>query len=157
MVEARGAKAVPQVGRERLLVAEDDAFDDSAPLAVQPACGRSRERGAQPVGDAPEAAAMAGERPPVGAEDDVDALVPEPGALVEAVRGRPRQANRGDRLEQGALRRRAAERQLEENRLVEAEEPEPRHLCREPHLEWAEPRRPGHHEVGALGSANSRQ
>src|SRR5205807_6297621 len=100
---------------------------------------------------------MADARPPVGAENDVDALVPEPGALVEAVRGRPRQANRRDRLEQGALRRRAAEWQLEENRLVEAEAPEPRHFRREPHLEWADPRGPGHHELGALGCPNSRE
>ena len=85
MVEARSAEAVAQVRRERLLVAENDALDDSAAFAAQPACGRSRQRGTQAVGNAPEAAPVSNELPAVGVEDDVDALVPEPAALVEAV------------------------------------------------------------------------
>ena len=65
------AAAVLRYENPALGVEENDALDDSAALAAQPACGRSRQRGTQAVGNAPEAAPVSNELPAVGVEDDV--------------------------------------------------------------------------------------
>ena len=59
--------------------------------------------------------------PAVRAQDDVDAVTAQPGALVEAVAWPAAAAAPSRRLEHGALRRRAPERQLEQHRLAKAE------------------------------------
>ena len=97
VIEARGAEAVAQLLRERLLVAEDDAFDHAAALAVKAGRDRRREPRAQPVGDAREPAAVADQPPAIRAQDDMHAVAREPGAFVEPVLRRLRQANRRDR------------------------------------------------------------
>ena len=157
VVEARGPESLPQVWRERLFVAEHDALDHTAALAVEPRCDRPGEQRSQLVGDAAEAAPVADELPAVCSEHDVDALVPEPGALVEAVCFRPRQANGRDRLEHGALRRRASERELQESGFAKAETSEARHLGRDPKLEPAPTCGRGDDEVGALGGVDARE
>ena len=75
MVEARSAKPLPQALGERLLVSEDDAFDDPAPLAAKSGCDRARERSTQPVGDASKPAAAADLTPAISPQHHVDAVM----------------------------------------------------------------------------------
>ena len=119
VVEPRSAEVLPQVVGERLVVAEDDPFEDRAPLSRETGCDGARQPAAQGVGDSAEAAAPADERPVVDVEDDVDAVPAQPGALVEAVVGPARQPDDGKHLEGGALRRCAARRQLELHPFIE--------------------------------------
>src|ERR687886_2485840 len=118
MVEARGPEVTPQPVRKADVVAEDHTLDDAAPLAGEARRGRPSEPRTEPVGETREASAPSDQAPPVAAQDDVDPLAPEPGGLVEAVRGPAGQDELSEYLEACALRRRAAERQLEEHRLV---------------------------------------
>ena len=73
------------------------------------------------------------------AKDDVHTLPPQIGSLVESfslfcATGK---TNTGDHLEQRALRRRAAARELEARKLVCPLGPEPVHPDRDPHSERA--------------------
>src|SRR5204863_4882358 len=128
VVEARARKALPQLLGGPLLVAEHDALDQAPPFAVEAGSNRAGQGAAKPVGDSAETAAMADELPPVGAQDDMDAVAPQPGALVKPVFRRLWPPDSGDGLEQATLRRRAAERQLEQDSLPEAEPPEAANL-----------------------------
>ena len=157
MVEARGAKAISYALGECLLVSEHDAFDDSSPRPVKAARDRVRERGAKPVSEAGKTATSAHDPPAIGAKNDVDALVSQPGPLVESTFRRARQTNRRDRLEQAALRRRATERKLEQDGLTEAKTAEAPHLRRNSDLETARAGGPGGHEERALGRVDSRE
>jgi hypothetical protein len=69
--------------------------------------------GAEPVGDAADAAAPADDAPAAPVKDDVDAPSREPASLVEAVGGTSWRSHSCPEGEDGALRRRAPERQLE--------------------------------------------
>jgi hypothetical protein len=100
---------------------------------------------------------MAHELPTVCAEHDVDTLVPEPRALVEAVCLRSRQANGCDGLDHAALRRSASEREFQEDGLAKAEGAETPHLGRDPKLEAAPARRRRDDKVGALGGIHARE
>ena len=140
VVEARDPEPLPELFGEALLVTEHDAFNHSTAFAVQAGCDRASHGLAQPVGDAPQTATVSDELPPVGAQDDMDAMAPQPGALVEAVLGRLREPDCGDSLEQATLRRRAPERQLEQDGLAEAEPTESMNLSRDPQLESRSPR-----------------
>ena len=73
----------------------------------------------QSIGDAAEPAAGADLCPFVDAKHDVDAVAAKPRAFVEAVLRPRRQLHDDERVEDGALRRRAAEVQLELCRLVD--------------------------------------
>src|SRR5205807_1094659 len=83
-------------------------LDDAVPLAGEATRGRPPEPSAQPVCQTRQAAAPADHAPAVAAQDDVDALAPEPAGLVEAVRRPARAHELPEHLESGALRRRAA-------------------------------------------------
>ena len=76
MVEPGCAKTLPQSFRERLLVAEHDALDDAAPVAVQARGDRAGQALAQAVGDAAEPAPTADDAPAVCAQHDMDAVAP---------------------------------------------------------------------------------
>jgi hypothetical protein len=108
VVEARSAKPLPQAVRERLLVAEDDALDDPSALAAKTGRDRAGEPSPEPVGESAEAAASADESPAIGAQHDVDPVAPKERPLIEAVLRPARRANGRNRLDDAALRRRAA-------------------------------------------------
>ena len=61
---------------------------------------------------------MAHDRPFVEPEDDVDAVSPKPQTFVEPVARRPRRLHDTERIDDRALRRRALEREPQENGLV---------------------------------------
>jgi hypothetical protein len=134
-----------------LLVAEDDAFDHAATFTVEPRSDGPGKPSSQSIGYAGEPAASSDEHPSVGTEDDVDPLVPEPRALVEAVLRWARQANRRDGFEQAALRRGAAERELEECGLPQSQTSEAAHLRRYTELKAARACRARDHEERTLG------
>src|SRR5205814_6622480 len=129
---------------------ENHAFDDPAPLATQAGHDRARERSTEPVGDASEAAAVADLAPAVRSQHHVYAVTSQPGCLVEAVLGRLRQPDRDDGLDQSSLRRRATERQLEQDGLAETEPAEAADLCRHPQLELRPSGRAGDGEHAPL-------
>ena len=100
---------------------------------------------------------MADEPPAVCSQNDVDTLVTEPRALVEPVCFRPRQADSRDRLERGALRRRASERELQKNGFVKVEASETHHFGRDPKLEPAPACGRGYDQVCAFSGIDPRE
>ena len=155
MVEARGSEVALQIVRQSGVVAQHDAFDDSAPLARQAARRRPAEPAAKVVGEAGQAAAPADDAPPVAAQDDVDPLATEPARLVEPMR-RPAGPNElPEHLEAGALRRRPATRKLEQHGLVDPQAAEARDAGREAKLEPASAWRAGHGHQARLCPADS--
>ena len=150
VVETRSSESLPQVVRERLLVAEDDPFDDPAPLSPQPGRDRAREPSTQAVGDAAEPTAPTDLSPAISSQNHVHAVSPKPGRLVEAVLRRLRQTHRDDGLDQGTLRRRAPERQLELDGLAQAQTAEASDLGRHPQLEPGMTGRPGDRQHASL-------
>ena len=78
---------------------------------------------------------MADDAPAVGAQHDVDAVATQERPLVETTLRGARQPHRRDGLENGALRRRAARRKLEQDRLAQAEPAEAAHLAGHAQLE----------------------
>ena len=157
MVEARGTKPVAQALGERLLVAEHDARHHTTATTVEAPRDRACERSAERVADAGESASPANHDPAVGVQDDVHALVAEPGSLVEAMLRRARQSDRCRCLEQAALRWRSPERKLEEDGFTEAQPAEAPHLGRNAEREAGPARRPSGYEHGALGRVHSRK
>ena len=101
------------------VVAEHDPFEDRAAFSRETGRDRRGEPAAQAVGEAADASAPADLLPLVDVQDDVHAVAAQPGALVEPVLGPARRPDDGEHLEDRALRRRAAERELELNALVE--------------------------------------
>src|SRR5205823_3666130 len=127
VVEAGGAEALAELGREPLILAEDDSLQHRSTLAVQTVRNRTSEPGSQTIRDAAEAAPPADGAPGARAQDDVHALPPQVRPLVEAVLRGARQAKLSTRGDDGALRRRAPRRQLELRALRDAEGSEPPH------------------------------
>ena len=80
--------------RNRLVVAEDDAGENGAPLARRAADDRAFDSRTQLIGEAAEPAATSRTAPRVGAQDDMDAFAPEPLPFVEAVVGTARARRR---------------------------------------------------------------
>jgi len=85
----------------------------------------------------------------------MDALVPEPGPLVEAMLRRLWQAHGRDRLEQRALWWSAAERKLQQNRLAKTKSAEAADLSRHAHGEAARAGRAGDDEQRPLGGVDA--
>src|SRR5919204_3480100 len=156
MVEARGSEVPSQLVRQPGVVAEHDALDDAAPVAGEATGSGPPEPGAQPVREARQAVATADDPPPVAAKDGVDALAPKPGGFVEAMRRSARADELSEYLEASTLRRRAAERQLEENRLVDDQAAEAGDTGREPELEPPAARRTGYGHRARLCPADAR-
>ena len=100
---------------------------------------------------------MADAAPPVGMQNHVDAAVPQPARLVEAVRRGARETHRRDGLDHGTLRRRAAQWKLEQHSLSEAEAAESAHLRGNSQFEARAPRRGRDGQLGSLGGVDARE
>ncbi len=120
-----GAKLVG----ETLVLAQHDPSQHRAPLPGQSGGDRLRDVQAKPVGDAGDAAAVSDDAPVAAAEDDVDAATGEPALLVEAVVRAARRSHGRSEREDGALRRRPAERELEQDAFTQPALAEATHLC----------------------------
>ena len=115
------------------------------------------QRGPESVCETPETGPVADQPPPVRVQDDMDTLVPEPGPLVEAMLRRSWQAHGCDRLEQGALRRCAPERKLQQNRLAKTKSAEATDIGGYAHGEARRARRAGDDEQRSLGGVDARK
>jgi hypothetical protein len=104
--------------RNRLVVAEDDASENGAPLARRPADDRAFDARTQLIRQAAEPAATSGTAPRVRAQDDMDALAREPLPFVEAAVGTARLIDGDDRRHDRALGRGTAGWELQQRRLV---------------------------------------
>ncbi len=119
MVGARLPERLLQPVREPVLVAEQHALEDRASFSRETGRRGVPQPDPQPVGDPAEPAAVADDTPPVDVQDDVDALPAQPGALVETVPRAGGRVHDREQADDGALWRRAAERQLELDALVD--------------------------------------
>ena len=145
VVEPTAAERLLEPGRQAVVVAEHDPFQDRAPFSRQPGCGGAAQPRAQPVADPREpAAAPTGVAPVVDAKDDMDALPAQPGALVEAVRRPARQPHERQHVDEGALRRRAPKRQLELDALVDVSPGKAEHAARLSLIKLSDARLAGH-------------
>src|SRR5689334_12354839 len=81
----------------------------------------------------------------------------KPRPLVEAVLGRLRQPDGDDALDEGALRRRSSERELQLGCLAEAQTPEATNLRGHAELEPRAPRWPGDLEHAPLRRVHARE
>ena len=135
MVEARNPETLAQLLGEPLFVPEHNSFDDPSPFAAESRRDRPSETRAEPIGHSAQPASSSDLVPPIGAQDDVDAVPPEPRPLVESVLRRARKPHGGDSLEDRSLRRRAAEGQLQQDRLTQSQPAEAAHLPRDTKLE----------------------
>src|SRR5262249_39315805 len=140
-----------------LVLAQDDSFEHSAALAAHAVAERTTQPGVDPIGNASKTIPSADLAPPVAAQDDVDATVPEPGSLVEAVLGSPRALEDSEHLEHRALRRSPTRRKLEEDRLVRAKPTKTSHPRRRPELEAGPAHRPGDLHERALRPPDVRE
>ena len=141
VVEARG----PEVGEEALIHAggppEDDRLDHVAALAVQSPRGVAAQPAPDAIADAGHSPAPPHDPKRLGTQDRVDALPAEPRRLVEAVRRPRRSLQLAEQPEPRALRRRTSERELEKDRLVDAQRPPTKHERLHPLVEAPRPRR----------------
>ena len=128
MVEPGGLEAVAELVGEPFVLAQHDPREQRPPLPVQPRGDRTRDVRAKSIGDAADASAPADDAPVAAVEHDVNATAGEPAALVEPVFGAARSVDLRPEGEDGALRRRAADGQLEQDALVERAAAEPAHL-----------------------------
>jgi hypothetical protein len=137
-----------------LVVAEDDAEQDTPALALQVVRDRSREPAVQAIAQAAEPAAVADDPPGVAFQDDMDAVPPEPRSLVESMAGAARELRLCSHFDDCALRRRPAERKLELRRLIETEQSEPADADRDLEVEAAAPRLTSDDNRSALRAAD---
>jgi hypothetical protein len=150
VVEAGGLEVVLELVRQALVLAEHDSGQHRPPLAFEPRGDRARDMRTQPVGDPADADTTVNHAPVTPAQDDVHAASREPAAFVESVFRTARRGDRGAEDEDGALGRRASERQLEEDALTQAAIVEAAHLGRDAQRETRRPHRP-RHDSGDLG------
>ncbi len=108
VVEARGTERVTQVFVQPFVLPEHDPEQHGTPLAGDARRERGGDRSPEPVGDAAEASPATDDLWIATSQDDVYAVTPEPGALVEAVLAGPRLGHEDRELEDRALRRRPA-------------------------------------------------
>ena len=90
-------------------------------------------------------------------DDDVDAVTTEPRALVEAVARPSRAANLAGQLEESALRRRAAGRQPEQDRLADHLVAVAPHLSRDTEVVPGAARGTGDGNQGPVGGSHVRK
>ena len=154
VVEPRRPEVATEAVGEPLVIAEHDSLEQRPPLAVQPGGDRAPEPGAQTVGRTGEPASAADLVPSVAAQYDVHAVAAQPGPLVEAVRRSARQLDLPEHPQDRSLRRRTAERKLEQHRLARAKPAEAPDLCRKTKLEPAAPSRAGDDDDPRLGSTD---
>ena len=149
VVEPGRSEVLAQPLAEALLVTEDNSQEDSAALAVQPACDGAAEPVVQTVAQPAQSVAMSHHSPAVAGQHDMDAVTPEPGSLIEAVAAAARKLRLRAHLEHGAPRWCSAERKLELRGLVEREQPEAPDANGHLQVEAASSRRCGHDDQRA--------
>ncbi len=149
MVEACGAKPVPNLFREAAVVPEDNPFQERRALAAETAHDGAAKPAPERVREAAEPYAAPDD--PVGAQmdDDVNALAAQPRALIEAVLRPARRVQVADALQNRPLGRRPSARELEQNVLVNLAPVEPADLRIGPDLETAGSRRSRDGDEGA--------
>ena len=135
VIEPGVLEVVAELVREPLVLAEHDPGQHRTPLPFEPRGDRTRNMRAEAVREPADPTAAADDPPVAAAEDDVDAAACEPAALVEAVFRTARGGNRGPQSEDGALRRRASERKLEQDPLADRDCTEAAHFGRHPQRE----------------------
>jgi hypothetical protein len=116
-----------------------------------------RERRAKHVTHAGKPTPPADLPPAIGVQDDVHALVTEPGSLVEPALRRARQPDSRGCLEHASLRWCSTERELEEHRFTKAEAAEVAYLRRNAELEAAAAWRSRGNEQAAFGRVDMRE
>ena len=119
MGEARRPEVLTDILGQALVLAEDDAEDECALHPVRATPDGVLDSVAQAVTEARDAAAASDLTPAAAPEDHVDPLAREPGALVEAVLGTAWLRHAHDRLQDGAARRRAADREDQKRTLAQ--------------------------------------
>ena len=144
VIEPGRLEAVPELVREPLVLAEHDAREHRAPLPFEPRGDRARDMRTKSIGDAADAPAAADDPPVATVEHDVNAAARQPAALVEPVFRPARRVHPRTEGEDGALRRRAADGQLEQNTLPQRAVTEPPHLGGHPQRELCLSHRTGH-------------
>ena len=153
VVKAGGAKVVPEIGGEPLVLPEDDAEQDRPPLAGVPDAIAVRDGSTQAIGHAGEAAPMAYDTPVPSSDDHVYAVPTEPRPFVETVFGSARRDDRAGELEHGALRRRSSKRELEEDRLLNTPVAKPLDPCGNAQGVQRSARRPGDDDLRSIDVA----
>ena len=115
MVQAGALEAVLEPGGEPLVLPEHDADEDRAPFSGEPGRDSVSDMPAQAVGSTADPAALPDDAPLPAVEHDMDAAPGEPATLVElAVVGARLDGGRAQR-DDGALRRGATERELQQH------------------------------------------
>ena len=120
MIEARGAEPILGFVRKSTVLAEDDAFHYRGAISGQPSRDGALQLSSQGVRNAAEPPAPAYDPPAVDEEDHVHALTPQPRPFVEPVLRSARGRHADERSQDGALRRRPPERELQLHVLTQA-------------------------------------
>ena len=158
MREPGGPKVLPDRLRQPLVLAEDDAQDERALHAVRAPPDRSLDSIAQAIAAARDTTTRADLSPRARACDDVDSLASEPGTLVEAaVLGTSWLGHAHDRFQDGAARRRAADRKHEEHPFSQRLSAKRSNLGRYAYCPRCLPRRPRDDEPHRPRLADLRQ
>ena len=144
VVEPGRLEVVPELVGEPFVLAQHDPRKHGSSLAVEPDRDRPRDVRAQPIGDAADPSATTDDAPVAAAKDDVDSAPRKPASLVEAVLRTARGRYDGAQGEDGALRRRASERQLEQDALAHRASTELAHLRGHSECEARSSHRAGH-------------
>jgi hypothetical protein len=147
VIETRRTKVLADLLRESLVLAENDAENQRAPNADRTAADRVLHPVPQAVPEAGDPTSGADLPPGATAQDDLDSLARQPGALVESSIGLPRLADAHGRLQDRSTRRRSANREQEENPLPEARLAESRHLGLDANRPWRCARRTRDYEL----------
>src|SRR5439155_11996655 len=143
--------------RQPLVLTEHHAFEDRAALAVKVAAERSGHPGMEAVGDAAESPAPSDLTPAVSAQDDVDPVATQPGALIEAALGPSGKREHTEDVQDGALGRGSPWGQLEQDGLVRSNALEAPHGRGQAKLEPRPARRPRDHDDRAASPSGLRK
>jgi hypothetical protein len=125
VVEPRSPESLPQLLREAVVLAEDDAVENRSAITGQPAGDGALQLPAEGIRHPAEPTAATHDAPASDAKHDVDAVPPEPRTLVEAVLRPVRLDELSETLQEPALRRRAPARKLEQHGFPNPELAEP--------------------------------
>ena len=148
VVEPGGLEVAAELVGEPLVLAEHDSREHGTPVAGESRGDRARNVRAEPVGDAADPTARAHDPPVAAVQHDMDAAARQPAAFVEAVLRTARSCDRDSHVEDGALGRRAADGELEQDSLAERARVELTHLGWNANREWRLSRGAGHDDGG---------
>jgi hypothetical protein len=155
VVEARRTEALAELVGKPFVLAEDNTLHNAPPLAAKVLADPCGEPAVKRVPDAGRSAAPADTTPPIRAQHDVHATSTQPRSFVETVVALARPCERPDELESSPERRRASERQLQQNGLVRCEAPEAEGSREHADVEAAPARRSDDFDDCAIGSSDT--